>query len=102
MAINSFATDTDSEVALIRQAALGFGAMDAINAALGNGGRRHEETGRAVVKTAEMKSDFKFYIPLEIPIKERSRPLQRNLSADGVDYSPEAEPRSNSNQTWLR
>jgi formyltetrahydrofolate synthetase len=45
-----------------------------------------------IVKAAEMKSDFKFLYPLELPIKEKIETICREIyRADGVDYSPEAE-----------
>ncbi|HVF25295.1 MAG TPA: formate--tetrahydrofolate ligase [Anaerolineales bacterium] len=93
VAINSFATDTDSEVELIRQAALEFGAMDAIKCThWADGGAGTKKLAEAVVKAAEMKSDFKFLYPLEIPIKEKIETICREIyRADGVDYSPEAE-----------
>ena len=93
VAINSFATDTDSEVELIRQAALGFGAMDAIKCThWADGGAGTKKLAEAVVKAAEMKSDFKFLYPLEVSIKEKIETICREIyRADGVDYSPEAD-----------
>jgi len=93
VAINSFATDTDSEVELIRQSALGFGAMDAIKCThWADGGAGTKKLAEAVVKAAEMKSGFKFLYPLELPIKEKIETICREIyRADGVDYSPEAE-----------
>ena len=93
VAINSFATDTDAEVELIRKAALEFGAMDAIKCThWADGGAGTKKLAEAVVKAAEMKSDFKFLYPLEIPIKEKIETICREIyRADGVDYSPEAE-----------
>jgi len=93
VAINSFATDTDSEVELIRQSALEFGAMDAIKCThWADGGAGTKKLAEAVVKAAEMKSDFKFLYPLELPIKEKIETICREIyRADGVDYSPEAE-----------
>ncbi len=93
VAINSFATDTDSEVELIRQSALEFGAMDAIKCThWADGGAGTKKLAEAVVRAAEMKSDFKFLYPLEIPIKEKIETICREIyRADGVDYSPEAE-----------
>ena len=93
VAINSFATDTDAEVELIRKAALDFGAMDAIKCThWADGGAGTKKLAEAVVKAAEMKSDFKFLYPLEIPIKEKIDTICKEIyRADGVDYSPEAE-----------
>jgi len=93
VAINSFATDTDSEVELIRKSALEFGAMDAIKCThWADGGAGTKKLAEAVIKAAEMKSDFKFLYPLELPIKEKIETICKEIyRADGVDYSPEAE-----------
>ena len=93
VAINSFATDTDAEVELIHKAALEFGAMDAIKCThWADGGAGTKKLAEAVVRAAEMISDFKFLYPLEIPIKEKIETICREIyRADGVDYSPEAE-----------
>jgi len=93
VAINSFATDTDAEVELIRKAALEFGAMDAIKCThWADGGAGTKKLAEAVVKAAEMESDFKFLYPLDIPIKEKIETICREIyRADGVDYSLEAE-----------
>ncbi|HMD81647.1 MAG TPA: formate--tetrahydrofolate ligase, partial [Anaerolineales bacterium] len=93
VAINSFATDTDAEVELIRKAALEFGATDAIKCThWADGGAGTKKLAEAVVRAAEMKSDFKFLYPLEIPIKEKIETICKEIyRADAVDYSPEAE-----------
>ena len=93
VAINSFATDTDSEVELIRQSALEFGATDAIKCThWADGGAGTKKLAEAVVKAAEVKSDFQFLYPLEVSIKEKIETICREIyRADGVDYSPEAE-----------
>ncbi|HET9908773.1 MAG TPA: formate--tetrahydrofolate ligase, partial [Anaerolineales bacterium] len=93
VAINSFATDTDAEVELIRKSALEFGAADAIKCThWADGGAGTKKLAEAVVKAAEMKSDFKFLYPLELSIKEKIETICKEIyRADGVDYSPEAE-----------
>ena len=93
VAINSFTTDTDAEVELIRKSALEFGATDAIKCThWADGGAGTKKLAEAVVKAAEMKSDFKFLYPLELSIKEKIETICKEIyRADGVDYSPEAE-----------
>ena len=93
VAINSFGTDTDSEVELIRQSALGFGALDAIKCThWADGGAGTKKLAEAVVRAAEMKSDFKFLYDLGLPIKEKIEIICKEIyRADGVDYSEEAE-----------
>jgi formyltetrahydrofolate synthetase len=93
VAVNSFATDTPAEVELIRKAALGYGAMDAIvSTHWADGGAGARNLAEAVVKAAEKPSKFKFLYPLELSIKEKIETIAREIyRADGVDYSPEAE-----------
>ena len=93
VAVNSFATDTPSEVELIRKAALEFGAMDAVVAThWADGGKGATKLGEAVIKAAEKPAKFKFLYPLEMSIKDKIETIAKEIyRADGVDYSPEAE-----------
>ncbi len=93
VAINSFATDTEAEVELIRKSAIEFGATDAIKCThWADGGAGTKKLAEAVVKAAEQKSNFKFLYPLEDSIKDKIETIAREIyRADGVDYTPEAE-----------
>lgn len=93
VAVNSFATDTQAEVELVRQAAIDAGAEDAVVATHWmNGGEGAADLARAVVKAAEKPSEFKFLYPLDIPIKEKIEIIAKEIyGADGVDYTPEAD-----------
>jgi len=93
VAVNSFATDTPSEVELVRRAALDAGAMDAVvSTHWMDGGAGALALAEAVIKAAEQPSDFKFLYPLEISIKEKIEIICKEIyGAEGVDYLPEAE-----------
>jgi formyltetrahydrofolate synthetase len=93
VAVNYFATDTQAEVDLVRQAALQAGADDAVvSTHWMNGGEGAAKLAEAVVKAAEKPSQFKFLYPLDLPIKEKIELICKQVyGADGVDYSPEAE-----------
>jgi methylenetetrahydrofolate dehydrogenase (NADP+)/methenyltetrahydrofolate cyclohydrolase/formyltetrahydrofolate synthetase len=93
VAVNSFATDTQAEVELVRQAALQAGADDAVvSTHWMSGGEGAAKLAVAVVKAAEKSSQFKFLYPLDLPIKEKIEIICKQVyGADGVDYSPEAE-----------
>jgi len=93
VAVNSFATDTDAEVELVRQAALDFGAMDAVvSTHWADGGKGAAKLAEAVVKAAEKPTNFKFLYDVDRPIKEKIETISREIyGADGVDYSAEAE-----------
>jgi methylenetetrahydrofolate dehydrogenase (NADP+) / methenyltetrahydrofolate cyclohydrolase / formyltetrahydrofolate synthetase len=93
VAVNSFATDTQAEVELIREAAFQFGAMDAVvSTHWADGGAGAKKLAEAVVKAAQKKASFEFLYPLDIPIKDKIEKIAREIyRADGVDYSPEAD-----------
>jgi methylenetetrahydrofolate dehydrogenase (NADP+)/methenyltetrahydrofolate cyclohydrolase/formyltetrahydrofolate synthetase len=94
VAINRFHTDTDAELDLVRQTCLESGKV--VDAVITNhweeGGAGAVDLGKAVIKAAEMPSDFHFLYPLELPIKQKIKTIAKEIyGADGVDYSPEAE-----------
>lgn len=93
VAVNSFATDTEAELELVRAASAESGAEAAVvcrNWAMGGEGA--VELAEAVIRAAEKPSAFQFLYPLEAGIKEKIETIAREVyGADGVDYSPEAE-----------
>ncbi len=94
VAINRFHTDTDAELELIRQSCLESGKV--VDAVVTNhweeGGAGAVDLGKAVIKAAEMSSDFHFLYPLDVPIKQKIETIAKEIyGADGVDYTPEAE-----------
>ncbi|MGB9521294.1 MAG: formate--tetrahydrofolate ligase, partial [Anaerolineales bacterium] len=93
VAVNSFATDTQKEVELVREAALEAGAEDSIVCTHWmNGGEGAIALAEAVVKAAEKPSNFKFLYPLDLPIKDKIEIICKEIyGADGVEYLPEAE-----------
>ncbi len=94
VAINAFESDTDAEVALVRQAALATGAEDAVvSKHWMDGGKGAVKLAEAVVKACEQPGDFKFLYPLKgTSIKEKIETICREIyGADGVEYSPEAK-----------
>lgn len=95
VAINRFATDTETELEMIRRTVVEEGAADAVVARHWElGGEGAVELARAVVKATEQPRDFHFLYPLELSIKEKIEIIAREVyGADGVDYLPEAEER---------
>jgi len=94
VAINRFPTDADSELELIRKIAKADdGVVDAVVCDhYSKGGAGAVELGKAVIKAAELKSDFKFLYPLDISIKDKIETIAKEVyGADGVDYSEQAE-----------
>ncbi len=92
VAVNSFATDTDAEIELIRRAAIEAGAEDAVKCThWAHGGKGARALAKAVVRAVERPKNFQFLYPLEASIKEKIEAIAKYYGADGVDYTPEAE-----------
>jgi formyltetrahydrofolate synthetase len=94
VAINSFATDTEAELDLIKKASVGEGgAEDAVVCRHWMlGGEGAIDLAEAVVAACEKPSQFKFLYPLDASIKAKIETIAREIyGADGVDFSPEAE-----------
>lgn len=90
VAINSFLTDTWAEVQLIREAALGAGAVDAVvSEHWAKGGEGAAALAEAVVKACDEPSEFSYLYPLNMSIRDKIEVICREIyGASGVEYSP--------------
>ncbi len=93
VAINTFPSDTAAEIALVREAALAAGALDAVvSDVFAAGGAGGVALAEAVVNAAEQAAQFQFLYPLDQPIKEKIATIATKIyGADGVRYEPAAE-----------
>jgi formate--tetrahydrofolate ligase len=90
--INAFYTDTDAEIAKVRELCEAEGARVALSRHWEHGGDGAIEFAETVVEACEDKTEFKFLYELDMPVKERIETVAREVyGADGVDYSAEAE-----------
>jgi formate--tetrahydrofolate ligase len=93
VAINHFPTDTDAEVAAIREVALAAGARDVVvSRHFADGGAGAEDLARAVWDAAEVGApDFAFLYPDDAPLREKIETIAvRVYGARGVDELPAA------------
>ena len=91
--INAFYTDTDAEIAKVRELCEAEGARVALSRHWEHGGEGAIEFAKTVVEACEDKNDFKFLYDLDMPIKERIELIAKEVyGADGVDFSPAARP----------
>jgi methylenetetrahydrofolate dehydrogenase (NADP+)/methenyltetrahydrofolate cyclohydrolase/formyltetrahydrofolate synthetase len=94
VAINRFHTDTDAEIAAVREAALAAGAVDAVPAEhFAKGGAGAVELAKAVAKACELpKTDYKLLYGLEGTVQERIETIAKEFyGADGVEFSELAQ-----------
>jgi len=89
--INAFYTDTDAEIAKVRELAEAAGAKVALSRHWEHGGEGALEFADAVIEACEEKTEFKFLYELDEPIKDRIEKVAKEVyGADGVDYSAAA------------
>ena len=93
VAINRFPTDTDAEIAFVKERALAAGASDAhISTLFADGGKGGEDLAHALVKACEEPSEFELLYKDEDSLKQKIETIAKKIyGADGVDYEPEAD-----------
>jgi formate--tetrahydrofolate ligase len=93
VAINHFPTDTEAEVAAIREVALAAGAREVVvSRHFADGGAGAEDLARAVWSAAQVGApDFQFLYPDDAPLREKIETVAvRIYGARGVDELPAA------------
>ena len=92
VAINKFPTDTEEEVALVREKCKELGVNVALSNVWAEGGAGGEELAREVVRLCEQDSKLQFVYDTDLSIKEKIEAIATKIyGADGVDYSTKAE-----------
>jgi formyltetrahydrofolate synthetase len=93
VAVNSFTTDTDAEMEMVRKYAVSQGAEDAVvSKHWAEGGKGAAKLAEAVVAACEKPSNFEFLYPLEWTIKQKIEHIAKTIyGADGVAYDPLAD-----------
>lgn len=93
--INSFHTDTEAEITLVRKLVEQTKTRCALSQHWLKGGDGALELADAVIDACEEKVDFKFLYPLEMSLRERVSLIAKEIyGADGVSWSPEAEAKA--------
>ena len=93
VAINHFYTDTDAEIAVVREFCESMGAKVAFSDVFLKGGEGGIELANAVVETIEStKSDYKPLYDEKLTIKEKLDVIAKEIyRADGVTYTAKAD-----------
>ncbi|KAF6765211.1 C-1-tetrahydrofolate synthase [Ephemerocybe angulata] len=89
VAINQFASDTEAELALVREESLAGGADAAVvSNHWAKGGEGARDLAEAVVNVCEGESEFKFLYDVERPIEEKMEIIAKEIyGADGIELS---------------
>lgn len=89
--LNHFYTDTDAEVALVKQITEEAGCRFALSKHWEKGGEGAEELARQVIAACEDPTDFQFLCELSEPLSVRiEKQVKEVYGGDGVDYEPAA------------
>ena len=93
VAINRFASDTDSEIAVIKRVCGEMGVEVSLAEIFAKGGEGGTDLAHKVVSTIEQKpSNYKPLYDEKLPVKEKIETLAREIyRADGVIYTAQAE-----------
>ncbi|KAI1794574.1 C-1-tetrahydrofolate synthase [Ganoderma leucocontextum] len=93
VAINQFASDTPTELELVRQEALAAGADAAVvSNHWAKGGAGAQALAEAVIATCEGESNFRFLYDLEQPIEKKIEIISKEIyGADGIELSELAQ-----------
>lgn len=89
--LNHFYTDTDAEVALVKQIVEEAGCRFALSKHWEKGGEGAEELARQVIAACEEPNDFHFLCDVAEPLSARlEKQVKEVYGGEGVDYEPAA------------
>ncbi|MCL6416485.1 formate--tetrahydrofolate ligase [Aestuariirhabdus sp. Z084] len=92
VAINRFATDSDDEIALIKQRCEQHGVSCAVTTHHADGGKGALELAKLVMASAEKSRPFEPLYQLEMPILDKIRAVcQEMYGADDIAFTKQAE-----------
>jgi formate--tetrahydrofolate ligase len=93
VAVNNFPSDTEAEVELMRELAVGAGAETVVvNRGYAKGGEGAVELAEAVVEACERPNSFHQLTPDGTSIRDQVEAIATKVyGADGVDFQPAAE-----------
>ncbi len=91
VAINRFPTDTEAEIALVREACVRRGVNVALSEVWAKGGAGGVELAEEVLRLTQQPNDFRMIYGDDLPLKEKIAAVVREIyNGDGVDYLPAA------------
>ncbi len=90
--LNRFVSDTDAELAYVKEFCEAHGCIFALSEVWEHGGEGGIELARAVLDTLETKAgDFEVLYPDTMPLKEKMETIAKEIyGADGITFDPAA------------
>ncbi len=89
--VNSFKTDTQAEIDLVRRIAAANGARAVLSEHWLKGGQGAIELAEAVIESCNERNDFHFLYDLKMPLRQRIELIAKDIyGADGVTYTEAA------------
>lgn len=105
VAINQFSTDTDTEIATVKEMALEAGASDAVSCDhWARGGAGAEILAEAVARTASHGGgNFKYLYDVKLPIEKKIEIIAKEMyGAKGVEFSEAAKAKIDMYRSQVR
>lgn len=94
VAFNRFSTDTEAEIAIVRDHCATRGVGFAVNTAFAEGGTGAEPLARLVVETIERQPSalLRYTYPLEASIQQKAEAVAKGIyGAESISFSPKAQ-----------
>ncbi|WP_130819809.1 formate--tetrahydrofolate ligase [Anaerococcus vaginimassiliensis] len=92
VAINKFASDTDKEIALLKELTDKMGVKAVETTVFTDGGEGGVELAKSLVEICENENEFKFLYDLDNSIKEKIETISKEIyRASGVVYTKKAD-----------
>lgn len=91
VAVNRFPTDTEAELAMVKEKCAALGVNAVVSEVWGKGGEGGIQLANEVVKLVEGENDFHFVYEDDLTLKEKIGDVASKIyRADGVDYTAAA------------
>lgn len=91
VAVNRFPTDTEAELAMVKEKCAALGVNAVVSEVWGKGGKGGIQLANEVVKLVEGENDFHFVYEDDLTLKEKIGAVASKIyRADGVDYTAAA------------
>ena len=91
VAVNRFPTDTEAELAMVKEKCASLGVNAVVSEVWGRGGEGGLDLAAEIIKLAEGRNDFHFVYEDDLSLKEKIEAVASKIyRADGVDFTAAA------------